>query len=398
LSPALLAWALAVLLFWGGILLDRPRRWPGRLALRPGSADVDDGGQCDDVAVAIPARDEADVLERSLASLLAQGDDFAHLVLVDDRSGDGTGDVARRLIEDAAPRGRAEVLEGTSTPDGWSGKIWALQRAVEHILAGPEVKRVRWILFTDADIEHPPGSIRALRRLARDEGRDLVSVMARLRAVTFWECLLIPAFVWFFQLMFPFRRVRKDHSRVAAAAGGCVLVSRKMLEAIGGLDSIRGAVIDDVNLARRVKTRGGRLWLGLCSSMVSIRGYERLGQILTMVSRTAFDQLRYSYALLVLTLLALLVLFVSPPFLCVVAAVKDEPLVGLAASVAWAIQTWLVLPAVRHHGVAPRYALLLPVASVFYMWMTVLSAWSHFRGRGPLWKGREIGLGDSGAD
>jgi hopene-associated glycosyltransferase HpnB len=261
--------------------------------------------------------------------------------------------------------------------------------------AGPE-----WLLFSDADIEHRPGSVGALLERAGvgtgGDTFDLVSVMARLRADTFWERLLIPAFVFFFQLLYPFRRVQDPGSRVAAAAGGCVLIRRQMLEDSGGLEGISGALIDDVALARQVKRAGGRLWLGFDPGIRSLRPYDRLAQIWRMVARSAFDQLHYRFDLLILVLLGLLLLVVSPPLIA--AAGAWQTVTGAAsasahralvwAALAWGLEALALLPSVRHHRVAPVFALGLPLAAVFYGLMTAGSAWSHLTGRGTQWKGR----------
>ncbi len=387
-------WCLAGLVgaFWVLVSLDVRRWWPASVRLEPPADEPSGDGDRRNVVVVIPARDEAEVLRQTLPTLLAQSADFAQLVFVDDRSTDGTGDLARELIDDVgADDASASVIEGASPPAGWSGKLWALRQGLDAALSDPASASARWFLFTDADIRHPTWSIRALRKLAEERDRDLVSVMARLRAATFWERLLIPVFVWFFQLMYPFRLVRRDTSKVAAAAGGCILVSRGAFERAGGFEAIHDAVIDDISLARRVRDVGGRLWLGLSSAIRSARGYDSLGGIVRMVSRTAFDELRYSFVRLAVTLVALALLFVAPPVLCLLAACLDAPLVGFCGAVAWALQTALLYPAVRHHRVPARYALSLPIASLFYMWMTWLSAWNWYRGRGPQWKGREIG-------
>jgi hopene-associated glycosyltransferase HpnB len=394
LSLLLFCWSFAVLFFWVALCLDPRRLWPRHLKLPEASAEAEGVETISGLAVVVPARNEAELLGETLPSLLEQSADYDRLVLVDDRSEDGTGQLARKLLEDSPASESAQVLKGAEPPPGWSGKIYAASRAVEKLVEAPGGDSIDWFLFTDADIRHPPGSIRALRQVASSEAKDLVSVMVRLNTGGWWERLLIPAFVWFFQLLFPFRSVSKDTSSVAAAAGGCILVSREYLEKIGGLESICGEIIDDVNLAKRVKAAGGSLWLGLSTTMVSLRSATRLRELSAMVTRTAFDQLGYRYWLLLLTLAGLLAFFISPPLLCAVAMVRDEPLMGLAAALAMSLQTVKYWPAVSHHGLPPRYALSLPLASCLYLWMTFLSGWNHLRGRGESWRGRTIGTSE----
>lgn len=390
----LFCWSSAVLLFWLLLLVDFRRGWPRRLVLPGGSFSRAGPDEMKDLAVVVPARNEAKTLPGTLPSLLEQSADYAMLVLVDDRSRDGTGAVARELIGESPAAASSEVIEGAEPPPDWSGKTFALARAVEHILQSPAGDGIRWFLFTDADIRHPPDSIRALRYVASEQSRSLVSVMVRLSVAGWWERLLVPAFVWFFHLLYPFRLVARDSSRVAAAAGGCILVSREYLEKIGGLDAIAAEVIDDVNLAVKVKKSGGSLWLGLSKTMVSVRRYSSLREISSMVTRTAFDQLGYSYPLLILTLLGLFVFFVSPPLLCVLALVFDESPAGFCAAVAMSLQVLKYWPALRHHDLPPRYALCLPLASCFYMWMSFLSAWHYLLGKGETWRGRTLGAGE----
>lgn len=383
----LLALSCGVLLFWSLLALDLRRWWPSRHCLP--SSVVPDEEPIRDVCVAVPARNEEDFVRRCLPSLLAQYRDFRQLIYVDDRSEDRTGEIARELVEAIGKEAAAEVIDGGEPRRGWSGKLHALERAVSHVCGGAGGDDIRWFLFTDADILHPPGSVRALRARADEGGYDVVSVMVRLRAESLAEKLLIPPFVYFFQLLYPFRRV--STSRSAAAAGGCLLVSRDLLERIGGLGAIRDAVIDDLTLARRARDAGGRLWLGLCPSMESLRAYRGLGDVAAMVSRTAFAQLRYSYLLLAGCWLALALFFVSPPVLCLAALAAGEIPPLVAAGGAWALQSLTLYPVVRHQRVAAGYALTLPFAGALYLWMTALSAWNHWRGRGVRWKGRRLG-------
>jgi hopene-associated glycosyltransferase HpnB len=393
----------AVLGFWILVVLDRSRWWQGNQYLRldadasgasaasgVGGGDASPPGSTPELWVLVPARDEASVLGATLPSLLVQHGEFARLILIDDGSEDGTGALAEDLAAREGAAQKVEVLDAPPRPPGWSGKLYALQAGLDRAreLRGGELPP--WILFADADIRHAPGSIAALRRQASAGAHDLVSVMVRLRTQGFWEKLLAPPFVYFFQLLYPFRRVSRPRSRVAAAAGGCVLVASSALVRAGGLEAIRGAVIDDVALARRVKACGGSLWLGLSPEMLSVRAYPRLRDFAEMVSRTAFDQLRYSFVLLGATLFGLGLLFVSPPVLGVLAYLGGEHRALAGAAAAWLLEAATLLPALRCHRVPAPFALTLPLASALYGCMTILSAWRHVSGRGVEWKGRRM--------
>lgn len=377
--------AAASMLFWALLALDPARRWPRECRLpepHGGTLGPQEGG---DVVAVVPARDEAEVLPRTLPVLLDQLDGRLRVVLVDDDSTDGTAAVAREAARRAGAADRLTVVPATPTPPGWTGKVHALACGVEAVRRrfAPE-----WLLFTDADIRHRRGSVAALLAEAREEGRDLVSVMARLSAVTFWERLLIPPFVFFFQLLYPFRRVREPGSRVAAAAGGCVLLRRATLERAGGLASIRGAVIDDVSLARRVRDAGGSLWLGLDPGIVSVRPYRGLGELWRMVARSAFVQLGYRWSLLAVVLTGLVLLVMAPPFVAGVGVLAGDGIAAGLAGLAWGLEAWALLPAVRHHRVPGRWAWGLPFAALLYGLMTAHSAWNHLTGKGSRWKGR----------
>jgi hopene-associated glycosyltransferase HpnB len=376
--------ACIVLGFWALLALDRKRWWPGGMLLDR-SAQPAAGRAVPSLVVVIPARNEAEVLRETLPALLAQSDSFARLVLVDDRSTDDTRAIAESIRATAAASSKVSIVEGAPPAAGWTGKLGALAKGLAS--AG---EAFDWVLFTDADILHPPGSIGALLAKAELERRDLVSVMVRLRADSFWERLLIPPFVWFFQLLYPFRRVADPRSRVAAAAGGCVLLRREVLERAGGLEAIRGAIIDDVALASRVKKAGGNCWLGLDADMLSIRRYTRLREIVDMVARTAFHQLDYRYSLVAGTFIFLGLFFAAPPVLAICAAATGQGGPLTAALLAWGIGSAAFLPAVRHHRVSSPYALTLPVAALFYAYMTGVSAWRHLRGKGVEWKGRQL--------
>lgn len=342
------------------------------------------------VAIVVPARNEADVLGETLPSLLAQ--DFpgrVEVILVDDNSTDGTADVAARVA--AAGRVPSRVTSPGEPPAGWTGKPWALRHGVD--LAGD----VDWILFTDADIAHAPDSLARLVGEAERDGLDMVSVMARLRVHTRWERLIVPAFVYFFAQLFPFRRVNRAHSRTAAAAGGCVLLRRTALELAGGVEVIRDAVIDDVSLAGAVKRSGGRIRLVLADGpdrhVDSVRPYPRLADLWNMVARSAFAQLRYSWLLLVGTVFGLALVYLAAPVALVAGVLGSDgrgagvPLALLGLAV-WGLMTATYVPMTRYHGRPVIEAVLLPVAATLYLGMTVHSALRHGRGRGAAWKGR----------
>ena len=381
---------LAALAFTGWLLalLDPRRRWAR--ALRLDEESLPPVAATDRVVAIVPARDEAEALPAALPSLLSQTHERFHVVLVDDRSSDRTGAVARSLAETAGRSDRLTVVDGIPQPAGWSGKVNAQDRALSALRDNAS-GRAEWLLLTDADIRHPPDSVERLLAKARDGDFDLVSIMARLRAETFWERLLVPPFVFFFHLLYPFARVNANRGRLAAAAGGCILVRRQLFEEAGGFEAIRGEIIDDVAVAKLVKSRGGRLWLGFHPGVESIRPYTRLAEIWRMVARTAFVQLRRSYALLALTCLLMLVFLIAPPGLTVGCFATGQATAGALALAAWLVPAGMLLPFTLYHRVPGFYALLLPLASLLYLLMTLSSGWNQLRGRGPEWKGRSYG-------
>jgi hopene-associated glycosyltransferase HpnB len=377
--------AWIVVAAWVYLLVGHGRFWStrGRLAAAaaPASWPV--------VAVVVPARDEEEMLAVTVPALLAQ--DYpgrARVVVVDDSSTDRTAAVARGA--GAGGGLPLEVICGGRRPDGWMGKLWALHQGVDHALsagAAPD-----WLLLTDADIEHPPDSLRRLVAAAVADRRDAVSLMARLRVVTRWERLIIPAFVYFFAQLYPFRRVGRT-GRTAAAAGGCVLVRRAALEAAGGMAAIRDAVIDDVSLARRLKDSGASIWLGLADDVRSVRPYPALRDLWHMVARSAFTQLRNSVLLLVGTVAGLVVIYLGPGLALVVGLAVGDWWVAAAGAMASALMVATYLPMVRYYRLAWPWALTLPLAAATYCAMTVDSARRRWQGRGVEWKGRRYRAG-----
>ncbi|MFI8170421.1 glycosyltransferase [Streptomyces sp. NPDC085931] len=376
-----LVWIAAVsLLAWLWLLLGQGFFWRTDVRLPPRR----EPDSWPSVCVVVPARDEAAVLPAALPSLLLQ--DYpgrAEVFLVDDGSTDGTGDLARDLANRLGGLALTVSSPG-EPPPGWTGKLWA----VRHGIGLARARDPEYLLLTDADIAHAPDSLRELVAAARAGGFDVVSQMARLRVESVWERFVVPAFVYFFAQLYPFRRIAGAGTRTAAAAGGCVLLRAGTAERARIPDAIRHAVIDDVALARAVKRAGGRVWLGLADRVHSVRPYPRLGDLWRMVSRSAYAQLRHHPLLLAGTVAGLVLVYLVPP-----AAVLAGPAAGEGAAVvtgglAWLVMAGTYLPMLRYYRQPPWLAPLLPFTAFLYLLMTVDSAVQHYRGRGAAWKGR----------
>ncbi|MGE0386710.1 MAG: glycosyltransferase [Gammaproteobacteria bacterium] len=358
--------ALAGLGLWVLIALLPWRPWSTRETLNalPRTDDLSD------VTALVPARDEVEHIERTLRSLAAQ-DARMRIILVDDESTDGTGARAREL---QLPQ--LTVLEGRPHAPGWSGKLWALEQGRAQV-------RTPLTLLVDADITLDPGLVAALRDKLRLEGLASASLMVQLRMRGFWERLLVPAFVYFFKLLYPFRLANSSVPWVAAAAGGCILVRTEVLDSIGGFGALRGALIDDCTLARLIKSRGYRSFIGLTRSAHSRRRYDDLRALWDMVARTAYTQLRYSPALLALCTLLMLLAFVVP-----VAAVAAGGAPARLGAAAWVIMAATFYPTIAYYRLPPAWALALPAAGALYLGMTWSSALRFWRGERSRWKGR----------
>jgi hopene-associated glycosyltransferase HpnB len=354
------------------------------------------------VVAVVPARNEADSLPGTLPALLAQEypGEF-RVLLVDDRSDDGTAAVAAELGEKAARDGGAPltVVSGQPRPDGWAGKVWAMAQGLAA--AGPETgatttTRPAYVLFTDADITWAPTALRDLVQAAEDDDRALVSQMALLRAETAWERVIVPAFVYFFAQLYPFKKVNDPKSRTSAGAGGCMLIAAEALERAGGLEPMRDALIDDVALGTLLKKDGNRIWLGLTTDIRSDRPYPSLASLWHMIARSAYVQLRYNPALLAGTLIGLLLLYAAPPAGVIAALIAVAvgstgtavAVTGIAGLLGWTLMTASYLPMLRFYRLSPLRAPALPLIALMYAAMTADSARRHYSGRAVSWRGR----------
>jgi hopene-associated glycosyltransferase HpnB len=339
------------------------------------------------VAILVPARNEADVIGVSLRSLLDQdypGD--LQIILIDDQSDDGTGDIARALAASHSRGDRLQLLSGKPLAPGWSGKLWALQQgflATQSLENPPD-----YLLLTDGDIAHPADNLRRLVAKAEQDDRALVSVMVQLRCESPWERLLIPAFVFFFEKLYPFSWVNRPDRQIAAAAGGCSLVRRSALVQLDGFEAIRGALIDDCSLAAAIKANHRRIWLGLSTRTHSLRPYPDLDTIWTMVARTAYSQLFFSPLLLAGTIVGMSLVYLAGPIGFFYGLVVDSPWLATLGGAVWlgmAIAYW---PTLRIYRQPRWFGLLLPLIGLLYGLMTIDSARQYYLGRGGAWKGR----------
>jgi len=334
------------------------------------------------ITAVIPARDEAECVGETVASLLRQNcpGEFT-VIVVDDQSRDATAQVARDAAATLGAADRLTVLSGRALPVGWTGKLWAQQQGVEA--AEAHLQPPAYILFTDADIVYAPDELRKLTARAQSGSYVLTSLMAKLRCESLAERMFIPAFIFFFQMLYPFAWANDPRRATAAAAGGCMLVRRDALARAGGMASIRTALIDDCALAKRLKAHGP-IWIGLTDGVRSVRAYPALEDIRRMVSRTAYAQLRYSPLLLAGTVLGLAITYLAPVLLAVFAG-GTARLLGIAA---WLLMALAFQPILRFYRVSPLWGLALPAIAAIYMAFTVDSAYQHARGRGGMWKGR----------
>jgi hopene-associated glycosyltransferase HpnB len=364
-----------LMLFRGGFWREMPKPAPGHVP-----------ADWPEVVAVIPARNEADVIGDSMAALLAQ--DYPGkftAILVDDNSSDGTGAAAERLLGD---RHRLVVVRNDALPQGWTGKLWAVHRGLgEAERLAPEAK---YVLLTDADILHERSSLRHLVARAEQGRFKLVSLMARLKTATIAEKALIPAYIFFFQKLYPFSWVNDPNRKMAGAAGGCMLVDRAALQEIGGIAAIRDRLIDDCALGKAMKAKGP-VWLGLAEDVVSLRGYPRWGDAWMLIARSAFTQIGFSTAMLAVTVLGMAATYLLGPALFLLDAAPARILAGAAT----VMMLFAYQPTLRYYRLSPAWALALPAVAMFYTAATVDSALRYWSGRGGAWKGRFQAAGNA---
>jgi hopene-associated glycosyltransferase HpnB len=375
---------VAALVIWIYLLSARGRFWRCSELLPPAAATENDRGrQSPSVAAIVPARDEAETIGKTVASLLNQ--DYPgelEVTVVDDESGDGTAAAARAAAgADADRLRRLAVLAGAPPPPGWTGKIWAMQQGLAAVLS--QGTEPQYLLFVDADIVLAPDLVRRLVSLAEARGAAMASVMVKLNCGSFAERQFVPAFVFFFQMLYPFAWVSDPRRGTAAAAGGCMIVRREALSGAGGLEAIKGALIDDCALGAVMK-HVGPIWLGLTADAWSLRVYRTVSDFGRMVARSAFAELRFSSIRLVAAIAGLALVFVAPPLLAIFA----DGYARVAGALAWVMMALAYAPTLKFYRRPAATGLGLPLVAVAYAAFTLLSAANTWRGRGGLWKGR----------
>jgi len=358
---SIISWLTVLLLPW------QPWRNTEVLAVDPHNTQYD----LSEVTAVIPGRDEARVIRSTLEGLNAQGKHLK-VILVDDGSADGTAEIA---ASSNAPD--LTIIPGSKLPEGWSGKVWALEQGVRNV-------NTRLTLLLDADIKLGPGVLAALMDLMKADNRQFVSVMASLKMKNHWEKLLMPTFIYFFKMLYPFKLAKSSNRRFFSAAGGCILLETQIFSSIGGFETIKGAVIDDCALAKEAKQCGNRIWIGQSLHVKSTRDYERLSDIVNMIARTAYSQLLYSPIILTIVSILLVFLFLVP----VIGLFLDSNLSRILSILTLLLISISYFPTIAFYNLNFLWALTLPISGTLYLWMTWISAWRFFRGVRTRWKGR----------
>jgi hopene-associated glycosyltransferase HpnB len=377
--------SLVPLAIWAYLLFGRGWFWLCAERDDSAAADARPRNEQDawpSVVAIIPARDEAEMIARTVGSLLRQ--DYPGLfsvVVVDDQSSDGTAAVATNAASDAHAADRLRIVTGTGPPPGWTGKLSAMRLGLAEVEASATAPE--FVLFTDADIAYAPHVLARLVEIARAKNSVLTSLMVKLRCESAAERWLAPAFVFFFQMLYPFAWVNDPHRTTAAAAGGCMLVRREALHAAGGLEAVRGALIDDCALGALMKGQGP-IWLGLTESVDSLRAYSTFAKFSRMVSRSAFAELRYSSLRLAGAIGGMALVYLAPPLFAIFARGGAQ----FAGALAWAMMAVALMPTLRLYGRPLAGGLALPAIAAAYVAFTFDSAYQYWRGRGGYWKGR----------
>ncbi len=361
-SLAFFIWLVTALLPW--------QPWRNREVLEPETGFED--YPLDDVTVLIPARDEAEVIAATLDALKQQGQGLS-IILVDDDSDDETVAIAKNSGLE-----KLTIIESTTLADGWTGKLWAQQQGLKQV-------KTPLLLLLDADIALKPGMLKALKQKQQREGLQFVSLMAVLRFQSFWEKMLMPAFIYFFKMIYPFALANNPRVKMAAAAGGCILLETRVVKEIGGMAAIKDAVIDDCTLAQTVKSAGYKIWVGLTHGVISQRPYAGLNEIWQMVARTAYTQLRYSLILLLLCTLIMLLMYWWP---LVGVVTAETPILRFLNGASLLLMMLLYLPTLVFYRLNPAWALTMPIVAALYLMMTWSSAIRYWRGERSRWKGR----------
>lgn len=339
------------------------------------------------ISVIIPARNEEAVLEETLPFLLRQDYPIERweVILVNDQSTDNTKAVAEKIQNECSKNGLLRIIDSQPLAKGWAGKMWALHQGIQ-------IAKGDWILLTDADLQYSPGLLKSLIYKTTEHSWKMFSLMARLKTDIFWEKLLIPAFLYFFKLMYPFQLVQKKQSKVAAAAGGCILIDKKTLESIGGIQAIQGALIDDISLAKVVKKAGNEICLMDAPNLKSMRGYDTLSGIWNMVARSAFTELKYSYLRLFGCILIMLLMF-AIPLVSIIMPIFSLANYSIETAIC-GLFTWILIictyaPSIFYFHLSFMWAISLPFGALLYLCMTIDSAFRYLLGTKATWKGRD---------
>ena len=382
----LFLWILSITTLgsWLYLWLFRSLFWLANQRLENLPADIPATISFPSVIALIPARNEEDVIARCIGSLLNQ--DYQgelSIILIDDESNDRTVEVAQAAAAQFEGGNKVQIISGKQLPSGWAGKVWALQQGMNRAVR----TQAKYYFLSDADVYHDTSNLTRLVSKAEKDELDLVSLMVKLQCRSNWDWLLIPAFIFFFQKLFPFNRVNDPSSRVAAAAGGSMLVRKTAMDRIGQYTSIKSAIIDDCTLARKLK-ENGPIWLGLSTTTRSIRAYDNLTEIWHMVTRSAYTQLHHSLVFLLGAIIGMTVVYVAPPMVMCFAFLHDLTFPLLFSGCAWGIMIYTYHPTLKLYDVKPFYGLLLPVTALIYLLMTIDSARLFYLNKGGRWKGR----------